>query len=123
MLNPAALIRPLGILCVLISLATWSVDLLGMVEICWYCRLQRTIIGVLGLILIYRQRHFILEYLALLIGAFGLYLASRQFMDNFLQSLYHSPNIYLSAGSLMLQVAALYLYFFWLKPRGLAGSE
>lgn len=102
-------IRPLGVFCVFIACVTWGIDWIGWVEPCTYCRFQRSIIGMLGIFLIYRRQHALIEYTALLIGSFGIYLASRQFMDNYLQSFFTKPNFYLSGCSLMLQVAALYI--------------
>lgn len=45
-------IRPFAIACLLISLATWGMDTLSVVVPCGYCRVQRTVIGLLGLVLL-----------------------------------------------------------------------
>lgn len=104
-----ALVRPFGFFCVLLCLLTWGFDALSWVEPCWYCRLQRTIVGLLGIILIIRRPHMLLEYVSLVMGSFGIYLASRQLMDNFLQGFFDRINIYFAAGSLLLIVGAVYV--------------
>ncbi len=69
-----------GLLFIAISAATWTVDLMGLVYPCPFCRAQRTAIGVLGLIiLLLRVLHpFIARYLALAVGGFGFVVGATQ---------------------------------------------
>jgi hypothetical protein len=68
-----------GLVAIMISLVAWSTDLTGMVYICPYCRAQRTVIGILGLILISpATTHWIAKYIGLVIGFFGATVAANQ---------------------------------------------
>tara|TARA_R110000764_G_scaffold68525_1_gene142143 strand:+ start:518 stop:928 length:411 start_codon:yes stop_codon:yes gene_type:complete len=68
-----------GLVAIMISLVAWSTDLTGMVYICPYCRAQRTVIGILGLMLISPGgKHWIAKYIGLVIGFFGATVAANQ---------------------------------------------
>lgn len=68
-----------GIIAILISIVAWTTDLTGMVYICPYCRAQRTVIGILGLILITPgASYWIAKYIGLVIGFFGATVAANQ---------------------------------------------
>ena len=45
-------IKIVGLIAIVISIAAWSTDLSGIVYVCPYCRVQRSVIGLLGLLLI-----------------------------------------------------------------------
>jgi len=70
----------LGLIFIAISAATWTVDLMGLVYPCPFCRAQRTAIGILGLIiLLLRVLHpFIARYFALAVGGFGFVVGATQ---------------------------------------------
>ncbi|MDO6838557.1 hypothetical protein Q4602_03680 [Paraglaciecola chathamensis] len=68
-----------GLVAIVISLVAWTSDLSGMVYICPYCRAQRTVIGILGLMLISPSAtHWIAKYIGLVIGFFGATVAANQ---------------------------------------------
>ncbi|GGZ67427.1 disulfide bond formation protein B [Paraglaciecola chathamensis] len=68
-----------GLVAIVISLVAWTSDLSGMVYICPYCRAQRTVIGILGLMLILpAATHWIAKYIGLVIGFFGATVAANQ---------------------------------------------
>ncbi|AEE23439.1 hypothetical protein JEU11_15735 [Paraglaciecola chathamensis] len=68
-----------GLVAIVISLVAWTSDLSGMVYICPYCRAQRTVIGILGLMLISpAATHWIAKYIGLVIGFFGATVAANQ---------------------------------------------
>lgn len=69
----------IALLAIIISLVAWAVELMGAVYICPYCRVQRSVIGILGLLLISPfVHHWITKYLALVIGFFGAVVAANQ---------------------------------------------
>ncbi len=69
----------LGLVAIVISLVAWTTDVTGMVYICPYCRAQRTVIGLLGLILVSSAaKHWIVKYIGLVIGFFGATVAANQ---------------------------------------------
>lgn len=64
----------LGALAIVISLATWAVDLAQLVYACPYCRAQRTVIGLLGgLLLLPDPRHWLSRYLAAVFAVFAVF--------------------------------------------------
>lgn len=72
----------IGILSILISVVTWTMDLLGWVEVCMYCRSERTIIGILGIIILLPAVPYITPYISYVFGFFGAQVASAQiFLD------------------------------------------
>ncbi|MDC6485243.1 hypothetical protein PQZ54_01305 [Luminiphilus sp.] len=91
----------------------------GTVYICPYCRVQRTVILLLGLIMVSPiARHWVLQYVASVIGFLGAVVAVNQnFMGwvkiskgefAFNELLYIDPFI-LSSGSLFIVIGQLWL--------------
>lgn len=68
-----------GILAILICAGTWTIDLLEFVYNCPYCRAQRTVIGLLGLLLLMPNlRFWLVRYLSAVVATFGLVVGSTQ---------------------------------------------
>jgi hypothetical protein len=68
-----------GAAAVLLSILTWAVDLGGLVYECPYCRVQRTVIGLLGLLFLTpNPGHWLIRYLAAVIAVFGLAVGAAQ---------------------------------------------
>ncbi len=64
---------------ILISILAWASELSGFAYVCPYCRTQRTVIGLLGLLLILPiASHWITKYIALVAGFFGAVVAANQ---------------------------------------------
>ena len=62
-------IKIVGLIAIVISIAAWSTDLLGIVYVCPYCRVQRSVIGLLGLLLITPAvTHWTEKYFSLVIN-------------------------------------------------------
>ncbi len=69
----------LGLFALLVSALAWRVEFAGAVYICPYCRVQRTVIGLLGLILITPlARHWVVRFMGSVIGFFGAVVAANQ---------------------------------------------
>jgi hypothetical protein len=69
----------LGLLAIALSAATWAMDLTGVVYECPYCRVQRTVIGLLGVIMLMRfYSHWLMRYVASVLAVFGLQVAGAQ---------------------------------------------
>jgi len=111
--------RALGIIAIVIGLGAWAMESAGIVYVCPYCRVQRTVIALLGLIMVLPiARHWILQYLASVIGFFGAVVAVNQnFMGwakiskgefAFNEQLYIDPFI-LSGGALLIIIGQLWL--------------
>ncbi|MEX0300194.1 MAG: hypothetical protein AB3N28_14065 [Kordiimonas sp.] len=72
-------LRLIGAIALIISIIAWITDLTGMVYECPYCRTQRTVIGLLGIILMLpNPRHWIPRYIGSVFGFLGAYVAANQ---------------------------------------------
>ena len=72
-------LRLLGILAILIGGGAWMMEFAGAVYICPYCRVQRTVIMVLGLMMILPfARHWVSQYVSSVIGFLGAVVAVNQ---------------------------------------------
>lgn len=71
--------RLIAVAAIVICIATWAMDLAGLVYECPFCRAQRTVIGLLGLLMLLPDpRHWLVRYLAAVFAIFGLVVASTQ---------------------------------------------
>lgn len=71
--------RIVAVAALLVCILTWAVDLSGLVYECPYCRSQRTVIGLLGLLLLLpNPAHWLVRYLSAIFAAFGVTVASTQ---------------------------------------------
>ena len=111
--------RALGLIAMVIGAGAWAMEFAGTVYICPYCRVQRTVILVLGLIMVLPfSRHWIVRYIASVIGFLGAVVAVNQnFMGwvkiskgefVFNEQLYIDPFL-LSTGSLFIIIGQLWL--------------
>jgi hypothetical protein len=72
-------IHIIGMIFIIISLVAWSADWSGLVYACPYCRLQRTVIGLLGFIMLFKGLHnMIVIYIASVLGFMGAHVAATQ---------------------------------------------
>lgn len=73
----------IAIAALLVAGATWAVDLAGWVYTCPYCRVQRSVIGLLGLLLLLPDpRHWLVRWLASVFAVFGLVVACMQHFNH-----------------------------------------
>lgn len=114
-------VRLIGAIALLISVVAWASDLTGLVYECPYCRLQRTVIGVLGIsLMLPNPSHWIARFLASALGFLGAHVAAAQnFMGwrrisagefSFHERLYIDPFL-LSGCALFMIVALVWLHF------------
>ena len=111
--------RSLGLITIIIGAGAWGMELAGTVYICPYCRLQRTVILLLGVIMVLPFcHHWITRYLASVMGFMGAVVAVNQnFMGwvkiskgefAFNEQLYVDPFL-LSGGALFIIIGQLWL--------------
>jgi disulfide bond formation protein DsbB len=111
--------RVLGLIAIVIGAGAWGMEFAGTVYICPYCRVQRTVILLLGLMMILPfSHHWMTRYVASVIGFMGAVVAGNQnFMGwvkiskgefVFNEQLYIDPFL-LSAGSLFIIIGQLWL--------------
>ena len=112
-------LRLLGTVAILIGGGAWMMEFAGAVYSCPYCRVQRTVIMLLGSLMILPFAHFwISQYLASVIGFMGAVVAVNQnFMGwmkiskgefTFADPLHIDPFL-LSTGSLFIIIGQLWL--------------
>lgn len=71
--------RWVGLAAILLAAATWAIDLTDLVYACPYCRVQRTAIGLLGLLLLLPDpSHWLARYLSAVFAVFGLSVGATQ---------------------------------------------
>ena len=111
--------RVLGVISIVIGLGAWGMEFAGAVYVCPYCRVQRTVILLLGcLMLLPSPRHWIAKYVASVVGFLGAVVAVNQnFMGwakiskgefAFNENLFIDPFL-LSTGSLFIILGQLWL--------------
>ena len=75
-----------GIVAIAIAALTWAVDLTGLVYACPYCRSQRTVIGLLGLLLMLpNPAHWLVRYLSAVFAVFGLSVGATQHFQGWMR--------------------------------------
>ena len=71
--------KAIGLLAIIVCIAAWASEFAGMVYICPYCRVQRSVIGILGILLLLPWvAHWLSQYISLVVGFFGLVVAANQ---------------------------------------------
>ena len=111
--------RALGLMAIVIGVGAWGMEFAGTVYICPYCRVQRTVILLLGLMMILPfSHHWVMRYVASVIGLMGAVVAVNQnFMGwvkiskgefAFNEQLYVDPFL-LSGGALFIIIGQLWL--------------
>lgn len=121
-----------GGIAVLISVVTWSVELMDLVYVCPFCRTQRTVIGLLGiLMLLPTMTHFISRYIATVIGLFGFSVAARQHFGGWANIMSGEfswgenwyVNSWMLSGFAMFIITALVLLIWTHKAQALEDAE
>jgi len=111
--------RALGLIAIIIGAGAWGMEFAGTVYICPYCRVQRTVILLLGVIMVLPfSKHWISRYAASVMGFMGAVVAVNQnFMGwvkiskgefAFNEQLYMDPFL-LSGGALFIIIGQLWL--------------
>ncbi len=68
--------RLLGGIAIFISVFTWWIDLSGLVSACIFCRTERTVIGLLGIVMMLPHCRYITLLFATALAAMGLQTTS-----------------------------------------------
>lgn len=118
--------RLLGLIAIGISIITWAMELTGLVYVCPFCRTQRTVIGLLGLLMLTPNPGFwVTRYVGSVLGVFGLVVASTQHFSGWRKVMkgeyVMSPKIYedaflLSGAAIFIIVAQVLLLYAHRKP-------
>lgn len=103
----------------LISLTAWAVEWSGLAYVCPYCRVQRTVIGLLGVLLLFaRPGGIVVPWLAYTSGGFGFVVAAMQHFNGWkrisagtfsLNAQWYIDPWLLSGGAMLMLVALMML--------------
>lgn len=122
----------LGAAAILLSLLTWTVDLTGLVYACPYCRVQRTVIGLLGILLMLPDpAHWAVRYLSAVLALFGAAVAATQHFGGWAKIMsgkfawgeqWYVHSWPLSGVALFIIIGLLLLIWRWERPGEPGGS-
>ena len=109
-------LRLLGILAILVCLVTWWMDLAGLVHECPYCRVQRTAIGVAGMLMVLpNPRSWWVRCGGATVCVFGANVASAQLFLVFRNLMSGQTsnllNLFLATSALLILVGQALLLF------------
>ncbi len=114
-------LRIIGIIAIGISIIAWSLELSGIAYVCPYCRTQRTVIGLLGILLVMPNPvHWISRYVGTVLGFLGAVVAAMQHFNgwkkissgefSFREEIYLDPFL-LSGAALFIIIGLVFLLF------------
>lgn len=118
-------VRLIAAAAILLSAVTWAVDLAGLVYVCPFCRAQRTVIGLLGLLMLLPDlRHWLVRWLAAVLAVFGLVVAVTQHFSHWRrinagEFAFREPIVvdpFLLSGAAIFIITGLVLLVFSWKP-------
>ena len=109
-------LRLLGALAILVCIVTWIIDLAGWVHLCPYCRVQRSAIGIVGILMMLPDpRLWWLRYGGLAVCFLGAHVAAAQLFLVFRNLTSGQPsnpvNLVLAAGALFILTGQALLLF------------
>ncbi len=107
----------LGYLGIAVCVFTWALELMELVYRCPYCQVQRTAIGILGVLLVIGRRNIVTLYITLGVGFFGAHVAATQVFNNFYKGAFGSIFIYLASCALAILIAQMLVMFLLPKQR------
>ena len=112
-----------GLLAIALSAATWALDFTDVVYPCPYCRAQRTVIGLLGVLaLLPNPGGWLKRYLASVFAVFGLTVGSTQHFRGWTRIMkgeftwgeqWYVNSWLLSGGAVFIITALLLLIWSW----------
>ena len=124
--------RIVGLAAIAIAVATWAVDLAGLVYLCPYCRSQRTVIGLLGLLLLLPiPGHWLVRDLSAVFAVFGLAVGATQHFRGWAKIMsgkftwgeHWYINSWMLSGFAILIITALVLLIWrWRSPAATSGG-
>ena len=109
-------LRLLGVIAILVCIVTWAIDLGGWVYACPYCRVQRSAIGLVGILMLMPDpRIWWIRYGAAAVCFLGAHVAAAQIFLVFRNLTSGQPsnpvNLILASGALFILVGQALLLF------------
>lgn len=114
----------IAILAIAICIFAWITELAGWVYVCPYCRAQRTIIGLLGLMLLLNPQHWLNRWISSALAVLGLVVAGMQHFNGwnrimageFTWGVYWYANAWVLSGCALVIITGLILYIWSWRP-------
>ena len=82
MINVMNYMRPLGLIAIFISAFTWGLELGNFVATCPFCQVQRTMIGLLGILMVLPNYRYVTLFLAVVFTIFGTNISSEHIFNH-----------------------------------------
>lgn len=99
--------RPLGFIAIFISAFTWGLDLANFVPPCPFCQAQRTMMGLLGILMVLPDYRYLSQFLTVLFGAFGIHVSCAQIFNNVASYAFTNMFILLASAALCVLVGQI----------------
>lgn len=114
----------IAILAIAISAIAWITELADLVYVCPYCRAQRTVIGLLGLLLLTNPQHWLNRWIASTLAVLGLVVAGMQHFNGWKKIMagefswgeYWYANAWVLSGCALFIITGLTLYLWAWRP-------
>lgn len=123
--------RLIATLAIALSVFTWAVDLAGLVYNCPFCRAQRTVIGLLGLLMLVPDpRHWLVRWPATTLAGFGMVVGAQQHFSHWrrinagefsLAEAWWVDPFLLSGAAIFIITGLVLLLWSW-RPRSATGT-
>ncbi|WP_323799188.1 hypothetical protein [Parasphingorhabdus sp.] len=121
----------IALLAIFISLFAWFTEWADWVYVCPYCRTQRTVIGLLGLLLLANPLHWLNRWIATTLAALGLVVAGMQHFNGWKKIMagefswgeYWYANAWMLSGCALFIITGLILYLWAWRPTPSAMPE
>ncbi len=116
----------IAILAIFISAFAWFTELADLVYVCPYCRAQRTVIGLLGLLLLANPQHWLNRWISSALAILGLVVAAMQHFNGWKKIMAGDfswgdqwyANAWMLSGCAMFIITGLILYLWAWRPAG-----
>lgn len=108
----------IGVFSIIICLVTWGLDLSEIVIQCPYCRVQRTMIGILGIMAILpKHRNGLLRYGAYFLAFFGADISVDQMFISIKSGYFPTVNALLAMSAfVIIGILTIINHYRYLKP-------
>jgi len=114
----------IAILAIVICIGAWATELANLVYVCPYCRAQRTVIGLLGILLLTNPQHWLTRWIASVLAVLGLVVAAMQHFNGWKKIMggeftwgeYWYANAWVLSGFALFIITGLLLYLWAWRP-------
>lgn len=103
-----------AVLAIIMCVATWGMDLANMVYHCPYCRVQRTIIGLLGIaLLLPKHKNNLLIFISFILAYFSADISGDQMFLSVKEGTFPTINFFFASGALA--YVSILMYLIWVR--------